>query len=183
VHLAYSSTRGAPVTSLPPTHPNELEAAFEAHHRMVYRTAYRVTGNSSDAEDVLQTGVLRMLKRETDATPVDQTEGYLRRAAVNASIDLIRTHQRTGQLFDESMPSSASCTELRELRDSMRKAIAKLDARQAEMIALRYFEGYSNKDIASMLGITQINVAVTLHRAKARLQKELTALNVRGGGQ
>ena len=65
------------------------------------------------------------------------------------------------------------------MRDSLRKAIAKLDPKQAEMIALRFFEGYSNKDIAGMLGLTQINVAVTLHRAKAKLQKELTLLGGR----
>ena len=176
MHLAYSSTRGAPVTILP---QNELESAYETHHRMVYRTAYRVTGNPSDAEDVLQTVFLRLLKRESGSPLVEQTEGYLRRASVNAAIDLLRARQRTGQLSDEAMPSSSSCTELREMRDSLRKAIAKLDPKQAEMIALRFFEGYSNKDIAGMLGLTQINVAVTLHRAKAKLQKELTLLGGR----
>ena len=163
--------------------PSDLESAYQAHHRMVYRTAYRVTGNSSDAEDVLQTVFLRLMKRADDSTPLEQPEGYLRRAAVNASIDLLRERQRTGHAVLESMPASSTCTELRELRDTLRIAVSKLEGRQAEMVALRFFEGYSNKEIAQMFGISQILVAVTLHRAKSKLQKELAAYNTMGGRQ
>ena len=161
--------------------PHDLESAYQAHHSMVYRTAYRVTGNSSDAEDVLQTVFLRLMKRDEAAAPLEQPEGYLRRAAVNASIDLLRERQRTGQAVLESLPASPVCTELRELRDALRKAVSKLEGKQAEMVALRFFEGYSNKEISQMFGISQILVAVTLHRAKGKLQKELAAFN--GGRQ
>jgi RNA polymerase sigma-70 factor (ECF subfamily) len=173
VQLALS--RGATAT------PHELESAYQTHHTMVYRTAYRVTGNSADAEDVLQTVFLRLMKHDGGSAPVEQPEGYLRRAAVNASIDLLRERQRTGQAVLESLPASPVCTELRELRDALRGAIAKLEGRQAEMVALRFFEGHSNKEIAQMFGISQILVAVTLHRAKSKLQKELEAY--RDGGR
>ena len=163
------------------TPPHDLESAYQEHHSMVFRTAYRVTGNSSDAEDVLQTVFLRLMKRDAGAAALEQPEGYLRRAAVNASIDLLRDRQRTGQAVLESLPASPVCTELRELRDALRGAISKLDPRQAEMVALRFFEGYSNKEIAQMFGISQILVAVTLHRAKGKLQKELVAYKNEGG--
>jgi RNA polymerase sigma-70 factor (ECF subfamily) len=173
VQLAFA--QGATAT------PSELETAYQAHHSMVYRTAYRVTGNPSDAEDVLQTVFLRLMKRDDAAAPVEQPEGYLRRAAVNASIDLLRERQRTGQAVLESLPASSVCTELRELRDALRRAVSKLEGRQAEMVALRFFEGYSNKEIAQIFGISQILVAVTLHRAKSKLQKELATYS--GGGK
>ena len=154
---------------------DDLEAAYQAHHNLVYRTAYRVTGNPSDAEDVLQTVFLRLMKRDAQAAALEQPEGYLRRAAVNASIDLLRERQRTGQAMLESIAVSPACTELRELRDTLRRAVSKLEPRQAEMVALRFFEGYTNKEIAEMFKISQILVAVTLHRAKSKLQKELAA--------
>ena len=160
---------------------HDLESAYQAHHGMIFRTAYRVTGNPADAEDVLQTVFLRLMRRDEASAPLEQPEGYLRRAAVNASIDLLRERQRTGQAVLESLPASGACTELRELRDTLRHALAKLDARQAEMIALRFFEGYTNKEISQMLGISQILVAVTLHRAKGKLQKELSAFDAGGG--
>jgi DNA-directed RNA polymerase specialized sigma24 family protein len=42
--------------------PDELERAFRAHHPLVFRTAYRITGNVADAEDVLQTVFLRLAR-------------------------------------------------------------------------------------------------------------------------
>ena len=60
MNLALHHYQGAATT--PP--PDDLESAYQAHHAMVYRTAYRVTGNPSDAEDVLQTVFLRLMKRE-----------------------------------------------------------------------------------------------------------------------
>jgi RNA polymerase sigma factor (sigma-70 family) len=41
------------------------------------------------------------------------------------------------------------------------------------MFALRFFEGYTNPEIAKMMGISQIVVAVTVHRARKRLQQEM----------
>jgi RNA polymerase sigma-70 factor (ECF subfamily) len=153
----------------------EIEDLYRAHHSMVFRTAYRVTGNAADAEDVLQTVFMRIWKRESNE--IQNAESYLRRAAVNAALDVVRARQAAGQVPLEDMPMSAVCTELRELRDSLRKAIAKLNPKMAEIFALRFFEGHSNQDIAKMTGMSQVLVAVTLHRARKQLQKELKGAN------
>src|SRR5215469_10061716 len=71
----------------------DLESVFREHHAMVFRAAYRVTGNATDAEDVLQTVFLRMMKRDPSAEPVDNIASFLHRAAVNAALDLIRSRQ------------------------------------------------------------------------------------------
>ncbi|MDP9169301.1 MAG: hypothetical protein M3N54_01675, partial [Acidobacteriota bacterium] len=74
--------------------PDALERAFEAHHSLVFRAAYRVTGNAADAEDVLQTVFLRLAGREAGADSVENIESYLRRAAVNASLNLLEQRSR-----------------------------------------------------------------------------------------
>src|SRR5579871_672189 len=76
----------------------DLEQVFREHHAMVFRTAYRITGSNEDAEDVLQTVFLRLARREDDAAAVDHLPGYLRRAAINAAFDLLRSRQRTPSL-------------------------------------------------------------------------------------
>lgn len=43
---------------------DEVERLFRAHHGLVFRTAYRITGNATDAEDVLQTVFLRLMRRD-----------------------------------------------------------------------------------------------------------------------
>ncbi|MGD0268453.1 MAG: sigma factor, partial [Candidatus Sulfotelmatobacter sp.] len=66
--------------------PDELGTIFRAHYGLVFRTAYRITGNAGDAEDVLQTVFLRMLRRGRGAEPLENPESYLRRAAINAAL-------------------------------------------------------------------------------------------------
>ena len=168
--LAFQRQEHLPV-SPPLANEQEFARLYDAHHGMVFRTAYRVTGNATDAEDVMQTVFMRMMKR--DPHEMDQPESYLRRAAVNASIDLIRERQKAASVPLEETSTAASCTELRELRDSLRKALAKLDERQSVMFALRFFEGYSNQEIAKIMNMSQVHVAVILHRTKAKLQKDL----------
>jgi len=157
----------APVSTI----PKPLDQLYAAHHAMVFRTAHRVTGNAADAEDVLQTVFLRILKRDT--SQIENAESYLRRAAVNAALDIVRARQADNSLELERTASSGSCTELRDLRDTVRRTISTFPPKTAEMIALRFFEGYTNPEIAKMMGISQIMVAVTVHRARKKLQLEL----------
>ena len=60
-----------------------------------------------------------------------------------------------------------------ELRDLIRHAVAKLGGRAAAAFALRYFDGLDNAQIAEILGTSHLVVAVTLHRARVRLRKEI----------
>jgi RNA polymerase sigma-70 factor (ECF subfamily) len=152
-----------------------IERIFEESHSLVFRTAYRVTGNAADAEDVLQQVFLRLIRRGSGAEPLENQESYLRRAAVNLSLDAIRNRQnaRSVSLDDAPPLQSGSEQEQSELRDSLRRALATLDKRAAEVFALRYFEGYKNLEIARMLGISQVQVAVLLFRTRKQLQKEI----------
>jgi len=153
--------------------PSELERLFQDHHALVFRTACRITGNASDAEDVLQTVFMRLAGRDPAAPPLDHTESYLRRAAVNAALDVVRTRGK-GEVatWDEPLAGSGRL-DRHELRDCLRHALAHLAPRDAEVFALRFLEGYGNSEIARMLGMSQILVAVTVHRTRRRLQKEI----------
>ena len=158
--------------------PDEIEQAFRAHHSLVFRTAYRITGNAGDAEDVLQTIFLRLLRRSNSAEPLENLESYLRRSAVNASLDVIRSRQadQTVSLPDESsdaMGSSPGQSDLSDLRKALARAMAELKARPAEIFALRFMEGLSNLEIAQLLDISQVRVAVIVHRTRLQLRKHL----------
>ena len=154
--------------------PDEIDRAFRAHHGMVFRTAYRITGNAADAEDVLQTVFLRLLRREPRAERIENEESYLRRAAINTALDVVRSAQsnRTVELPD--LPDCHSDTG-RELRQALGRALSQLKPRQAEVFTLRFLEGFGNAQIARMLGISQVLVAVTVHRTRQQLRKELAS--------
>ena len=161
----------------------ELGALFREHYRIVFRVAYRLTGSESDAEDVLQTIFLRLTPSQARKGLLPNPQGYLYRAAVNASLDLLRSRKRANAVsldvvdFDPGRTHSVASPEDNladtELRELVRQAIAKLEGRAATAFALRYYEGYDNAQIAQVLGTSQMVVAVTLHRARTRLRKEI----------
>ena len=158
--------------------PDELEQAFRAHHSLVFRTAYRITGNAGDAEDVLQTVFLRMLRRGRNAGPMENPESYLRRAAINAALDVIRSRQsdQTVPLPEESSDRALAApaqADVSSLRQALSRGIAALKPMQAEIFALRFLEGLSNREIAETLGVSQVRVAVIVHRTRLQLRKEL----------
>jgi RNA polymerase sigma-70 factor, ECF subfamily len=150
--------------------PTELELTFRQHHGLVFRTAYRVTGNAADAEDVLQTVFLRLLRRSLDPEIMNNPESYLRRAAINASLDVIRA--RRSEEIDERTPDLVR-SGTAELRRALAQALAQLPARSAEVFTLRFLEGFTNSEIAKMLGISQVLVAVIVHRVRRQLRSEL----------
>lgn len=168
-----------------PDPPGELETLFRENYNQVYRTAYRITGSASDAEDVLQTVFLRLARREEIASSAlaPGQAAYLHRAAVNAALDLIRRRKRAASvsLADadsevwEATPQKNPETQHadRELRELIRAGVARLGERAAEVFTLRYLEGYDNREIAALIGTSPMVVAVTLHRSRSQLRKEI----------
>jgi RNA polymerase sigma-70 factor, ECF subfamily len=155
--------------------PGEFDRVFRAYHGLVFRTAYRITGNAADAEDVSQTVFLRVFRRGERRDVLENEESYLRRAAINSALDVIRSRQadRTVELPD--LPAEPAHNDPRELRQALGRALAQLKPRPAEIFALRFFEGFSNPQIARMLGISQVLVAVIVHRTRQQLRKKLRA--------
>jgi RNA polymerase sigma-70 factor (ECF subfamily) len=181
VRATATHLRAIPGTPPPPAR-DSLEGLFSEHYDRVFRAAYRVTGSVVDAEDVLQTVFLRLAKRGQELNLEPNPASYLHRAAINASLDLLRQRGRASavalddvspELLPSGSASPAAQQEERELRRALRRAVGKLNDNQAEMFALRYFEDYDNQQIADLLGTSPMVVAVLLHRARARVKKEM----------
>ncbi|SRR6266536_3182623 len=162
-----------------------LESLFQQHHDRVFRTAYRVTGSAADAEDVLQTVFLRVARGPETASVAENPQAYFARAAINASLDLLRSRKRSKAVpLDDvenhprmmafiSKQTPETHREDRELGHLIREAVSRLGPTAAQMFALRYFEGYDNGEIGRLMGTSALVVGVTLHRARARLRKEI----------
>jgi RNA polymerase sigma factor (sigma-70 family) len=157
-----------------------LEEVFRAHQGCVLKAAYRITGSMADAEDVSQSVFLR-LARGVDLGRISNLQSYLHRSAVNAALDLMRSraHRETvpvetaDQLHSNSSLSPERALSSLEIKNWLRRELATLNPRAAEMFALRYREGLDNPEIARTMNTSQAVVAVTLHRTRARLKKGL----------
>jgi RNA polymerase sigma-70 factor, ECF subfamily len=169
-----------PMTAVERVTPPGLDLVFQKHRELIFRAAYRVTGNASDAEDVLQTVFLRLVRLE-EMPGVVNLPGYLHRSAVNASLDILRARKDSTTVSLDEGPKQAepfareSTSRSLELRDWLRQALARLNPKWAEMFVLRFVEDYSNREIASMMKTSPAVVAVVLHRTRALLKKEFAA--------
>ena len=156
--------------------PEEFELLYREHASFVYRIALHITRNADEAEDIVQTIFLRLLRREASPDLQKRPRAYLYRAAVNAALDAIRLRR--------ARPEAAHVSEIEavlygpdysgskeKLHRQLHKAIAELNPASAEIIILRYMHNHSDAEIAKMLGKSRGVIAVTLYRARARLKK------------
>jgi len=159
-----------------------LEAIYRDNASVVLQAAFRVTGNAEDAEDVLQTVFTRLARRAEAPDFSTGSRAYLRRAATNAALDIVQSRRvRDGVSLEtaredvgrDPAPQPDRRHLGRELQDQLRRALVRISRRSAEIFALRYFEGLDNAEIADLLGTSPNTVAVTLHRARARLKEEM----------
>ena len=159
----------------------QLEEVFRAHQACVLKAAYRITGSMADAEDVSQSVFLRLARGIVDPGRISNLQSYLHRSAVNAALDLIRSRghrevvpvERADELQSNSSASPERALSSLEIKNWLRRELATLNPRTAEMFALRYLEGLDNSEIARTMNTSQAVVAVTLHRTRARLKKSL----------
>jgi RNA polymerase sigma-70 factor, ECF subfamily len=146
--------------------------------RRVYAyAAYRV-GDGPDAEDVTSATFERALRyRETydpqRGTPATWIVGIARRCAD----DFLRERGKEVPTDDQSLLDAAvapSPANSAALRLDLAEAVARLDARDRELLALRYGADLKAKDIAALFGQRTNAVEVALHRALERLRLALS---------
>ena len=157
----------------------EFEALFQEHYVLIFRTAYGVTGRVEDAEDVVQTIFLRLLRQERPPEFLKNPRGYLYRAAVNLALTVVQKRRKrelteASEDLAVSLPVRAS-GQAEETHQKLYAAIAQLSPKAASIVILRYLHDYSDADIAKLLGTSRGVIAVTLYRSRARLRTLLHA--------
>ena len=151
----------------------EIDQLFREHSQMLYRTAYSMLGNSADAEDVLQDVFLRLLRGEQASET--NVRGYLYRAAINSSLNVIRSRKRleltdSAERFEVPVDSHSSDA-AEELHARLSAALAELKPDDAHVLVLRYLHDHPNAEIARLLGVSRGTVAIRLFRSRQRLRK------------
>lgn len=147
---------------------------YHRHAPTVYRAALRVTGNDADAEDALQTVFLRILNLNPPPDLAAVNDSYLRRAATNAAIDILRQKASRGELPLDGGPDHPGPANTALLKEQVRRALSRLDPDDAQLFVLRNLEGFSYDELASQFAIERGTVASRLHRIRQALRKLIT---------
>ena len=147
--------------------------AFRKYGDTVLRAAYACCGNYSEAEDITQDVFLILHSNPQDFESDEHMKAWLLRAAINKCKNYKKSFRvsRTDNIDDVS-ENQLKCNFTH--RDSeIRENISKLPQKYSSVIFLYYFEGYSIREIAEMLGKNENTVNSRLQRGRKKLKIEL----------
>ena len=138
----------------------------------IYRVAYHALGSPHDAEDVMQTVLLRLYECKKDFESEEHMKHWLLRVAVNESRKQLRAFWRRADLPLEEWRETA-VPEDPEKAEAL-QAVMALEPKYRLAVYLYYYEGLSVAETAAAMKANVSTVQTWLLRARERLRKELT---------
>lgn len=135
----------------------------------VFRVAYSLVKNCTDAEDITQETFLRLYKSAEQFQGDENVKAWLIRVAVNIS-----KNHLTSAWTKRKTPLSEEIALENNEDYALLEALNRLDKNYRAVIYLHYYEGYSVSEISGLLGITESNVKARLKRGRDKLKKYLS---------
>lgn len=166
----------------------ETTASFEAllrrHGAALYRTAYRLAGNESDAEDLLQDTVIEGLRAFRSFRPGSHFDRWMRAIMSHTFIDRVRRRRRSPTIsldVAERLPAPPDIIPEEALLRSeeqaaVREALAALPAEFRLAVVLVDIEGLAYEEAAAMMHCALGTVRSRLHRGRQLLRARLTGV-------
>lgn len=157
----------------------EFKRLFLPLRHLLFRSAFRILGTTQDAEDILQEVYLKLWQKR-DTIPKDgNLTGFCVTLTRNQSVDFMR-RQHLKTVDDEPKEhdavqerSAQDEMEGNETRSNLMRIIDRLPEAQKQVITMRDIEGLDYPDIAQAIGMTEINVRVSLSRARKYVREAI----------
>ena len=162
---------------MPPNQPMD-EARFEAFYRKtagkIWSYIYRMTGDATAADDLLQKTFFRFLRSNPVIADEDHLRRYVYKTATNLVFDHFREAKRDRAIAAAEMPPPDGFRADRgELRHDMMRVFAELKPQERALLWLAHVEGNSHEEIAAAIGVKSKSIKVMLFRARKRLGEML----------
>lgn len=150
--------------------PNNMtiDAVFDKYCDTVYRLAFARTKNRFDAEDILQTVFMKLMKTDACFENEEHLKAWLLKVAINSSKNLLTSAwmRLTEGIKDDYFVDMPENTEVYTV-------VCSLESKYRTVIHLFYYEGYSLKEIADILNSNEATIKTRLSRARSKLQSKL----------
>ena len=148
---------------------SKFEKVYLTYRGLMYHVAYKILNNKHDAEDAVHSAFIKIAENiQKIGDPVcPKTQNYVVTIVENKAIDLYRANKRKNSslYLDEISGIDIEATQVHGLAACM----AKLSPRYRQIILLKYYQGFSCKEIAKQLDITEANAIKLDQRAKNKL--------------
>ncbi len=148
----------------------DIQQIFERQHRRVYRIAMMMLQNSADAEDAVQNVFLKFVEKGQEFRDEEHENAWFITVTRNYCKDQIKStwHRQVdfGEIPEQAAPGQ-------EKEDNLLPYIMKLKDKYREVIYLYYYEEYSVKEMAKILGRGESTLQTQLSAARGKLRKML----------
>ncbi|MGW0331412.1 SigE family RNA polymerase sigma factor [Streptomyces sp. NPDC003011] len=152
----------------------EFTTYVQERRASLYATAYHLTGDRFEAEDLLQSALFSTYRAWDRISDKAAVGGYLRRTMTNLHISAWR-RRKLNEYPTEELPETPGDTDAMrgtELRAVLWQALARLPELQRTMLVLRYYEGRTDPEIAEILDISVGTVKSSIWRSLRRLRED-----------
>lgn len=147
---------------------NDLEHVFNLYYNALYKTSAILLCNEQDAYDAVQETFIKYLQNKKEFRDKEHGKAWLLRVNINICKNMIRFHRLHPTVEFDKINLSYQNDKDYELMT----ALFRLRKKSKEVLILRFIEGYTNKEIASILKISENAVKKRIERAKKELMQE-----------
>jgi RNA polymerase sigma-70 factor (ECF subfamily) len=160
--------------------PGAFEELYRRHASRIYGLVCRMTGSTSDGEDLLQE-VFLLVHRKLGSFKGESSLGtWIYRLATNCCLDFLRSRQhrqqqRTTETIDDVLPIRAGAAPFRVDRLDLERAILQLPAGYRAAFVLHDVEGFDHAEVAAQLGIAEGTSKSQVHKARLKIRELLAA--------
>lgn len=154
-----------------PEERSKFEVLYGAYKGLMYHVAYLVLENNEDAEDAVHEAFVRVAENmdKIDEPVSPRTKSYLITIVENKAIDIHRSNTRHTTVEYNEETVGLSVEYLGSFDEA--KCLAKLTPKYRNVLLWKYCHGYTNKEIAKILGTSELYVKNLVHRARERLSE------------
>ncbi len=149
--------------------PTDFDTFYRANRDAAVRWAVALVGDRAVAEELAHDALAAVGPRLAE---LDNPVGYLRRSVVNRGTSWLRSHAREQRRMHRA--TAGQPTTYSAETHEMLSALASLPHKQRAAVALRYWDDWTDEQIAEALGCAPASVRVLVHRALATLKKEIS---------
>ena len=149
----------------------DLEQTINEYSDMLYKICFLILKNENDVKDVLQETFIKYMTKSPDFKSEDHKKAWLIKVSQNKCKEFLRFHKRHAAVPLDEVEESISVTDgMDTYTTSILSLIWNLNYKLKSVVILYYIEGYSVKEVAQILGISESAVKKRLERARKELK-------------
>ena len=166
------------------TNRDDFRKVYDANYTLLMQVVMHIVYNREIAEDLVQEAFERFYVKNISFPTMDEAKYWLLRVSKNLALNHIRRNKREIQLVEKvkKLPGetvnffdSSKAVIEEEERRNVREAVNSLPENLRSVIQLKEYSGLDYKAIGKVLGISETNVKVRVHRARKKLEEILAA--------